>query len=209
MNVWERNATKNILANSTSPDFKAALVEWEFSGVVNDYKLRCISCEMCEHEKLRYHFVINNQQTGKELRVGSSCILKFADIRVIDRHGHIATGNLRNHVLDNALTELQKQMMLVPLRELWQRNIKWREYVTKQVNHYKKNGAFYPSAVVRIFKDFMRFGIEYDPSLYPIYLRKASCKDDVINMIDSDYGLVAKALSKEQLRRMNTERLKC
>lgn len=206
MNAWERNASKNILANSTSQDFKTALVEWEFSGVVNDYKLRCISCEMCEHEKLRYHFAIKNPTTGKELKVGSSCILKFADIRVIDRHGRIATGNLRGIVLDNALTELQKQMMLIPLRTLWTRNVKFRDYITKQVGYYKKNGAFYPMAIVRLFKGFLQYGIEFDPSLYPVNLRKASCKNDVIRMLDSDYELVAKSLSKEQLRRINIER---
>ena len=209
MNAWEQKASKNILAKSTSQDFKTALNEWEFSGVVNDYKIRCISCEMCEHEKLRYHFVISNKQTGNELKVGSSCILKFADIRVMDRHGRIATGNLRSNILDNALTELQQQMMLMPLRKLWTRNIKYRGYVAKQVGYYKRNGAFYPLAIVRLFKDFMRFNIEFDPSLYPIYLRKMSCKDDVINMVDSDYRLVAKSLSKDQLRRMDEERLKC
>lgn len=209
MNAWERNASKNILANSNSQNFKAALVEWEFSGVVNDYKLRCISCEMCEHEKLRYHFVIKNPTTGKELKVGSSCILKFADIRVIDKHGRTATGNLRGIVLDNAMTELQRQMMLSPLRELWKRNFKFRDYITKQVGFYKKNGAFYPSAIVRLFKGLKKCGVEFDPSLYPVYLRKASCKDDVVKMTCSDYELVVNALSKEQLQRMNAERDKC
>lgn len=195
---FNKSVSKNILANSQSKEFNNALREWSFTGKVNDYKARCLTCEMCEHEKLRYHFTITNCKTGIELNVGSNCILKFANIRVIDRHGHVASGNVRNWVISDALTEHQKELMLSSLRELWRYSVHNRKYIEKHVGHYHKNNAFYPTALFYLFEDFERLNIDYDPDLFSVYLRTKTCKESVIKMTDYQFYKISRSLSKEQ-----------
>lgn len=55
-----------------------AFKEWQFRGVTKDMGIASACCELCDQEKLRYQFQIQNKYTRNKLWVGSSCIFKFS-----------------------------------------------------------------------------------------------------------------------------------
>ncbi|WP_318491845.1 hypothetical protein [Photobacterium leiognathi] len=207
--VWYENSKRNILATSQANDFDQALTEWFFTGKVRDYKHSRTSCEMCEHEQLRYQFIIKNKTNGNHLHVGSSCILKFSKIAIFDAHGKRLSGDYsRSNALDDALASLHKQLMLAPLRALWKANIKFRPFIEKHVKYFEKNSAFYPSALVALFKSLVRNHISYDPVLFPVYLRNNNSKEAIVAMTESDFKLIEPSLKAGQQKRIMEQRVK-
>ncbi len=77
MTAWTAKAAKNLLPLSVASELADALQEWAYSGNSTDYGQPEETCQLCDHEDLRYHFEIANKQTGHRLWVGSKCILRF------------------------------------------------------------------------------------------------------------------------------------
>ncbi len=75
--AWTAKAVKNLMPLSVATDLAEALREWAYSGKSTDYGQPEETCQLCDHEDLRYHFEIANKQTGHRLWVGSKCILRF------------------------------------------------------------------------------------------------------------------------------------
>ena len=69
---------KNVMENSLAPVFDDAKHEWTLNDVTDssddNFSERC---ELCNTNHLKHNFIIYNPLTGKSLRVGSRCILRF------------------------------------------------------------------------------------------------------------------------------------
>ncbi len=75
--AWTAKAVANLLPLSVSTDLAEALREWAYTGNSADYGQPEETCQLCDHEDLRYHFEIANGLTGHRLQVGSKCIQRF------------------------------------------------------------------------------------------------------------------------------------
>ena len=71
---WLNRVEANILPYSLSDNVKEALTEWYYTGDTYDLETPCEDCELCDHQDIRYQFVIRNENTGHELLIGSECI---------------------------------------------------------------------------------------------------------------------------------------
>lgn len=75
--AWTAKAVANLLPLSRAPELADALREWAYTGKSADYGQPEETCQLCDHEDLRYHFEIANGVTGHRLQVGSKCIQRF------------------------------------------------------------------------------------------------------------------------------------
>lgn len=76
----DRRIKALLLQNSYSDDFEEARTEWVFTGnylFEEDYGDLSPNCELCHASGLRLNFIIFNDRTNNQLRVGSSCIKNF------------------------------------------------------------------------------------------------------------------------------------
>ncbi|PWG61132.1 hypothetical protein [Sediminicurvatus halobius] len=203
MNHWLANSRRNLLPRSVAACFETALAEWLFTGRVIVYaESRGIRCELCEHPHLSHHYEISNDRTGHALLVGSRCILKFADIRVLDGEGRAITeyAQRRRHLREALKVEL-RQRALAPLRELWQLDRHNRAEIERAAERLETGRGVSPATLSLVFAEMERRGIEYEPHLYKITLRDASSHRELMAMPQAERELIRPALSNEQLRR--------
>ncbi|MDR0473377.1 MAG: hypothetical protein LBH43_06875, partial [Treponema sp.] len=84
MENYSEKCKENLLEYSLEKEnYETALNEWYFYNEVIDnnefvdINVAKPSCELCEHEDLRWQFVIYNINNKNQLKVGSSCIKQF------------------------------------------------------------------------------------------------------------------------------------
>ena len=76
--TYTSREANNILPLSIEKkSVSVAFKEWQFRGVTKDMGIASACCELCDQEKLRYQFQIQNKYTRSKLWVGSSCILSL------------------------------------------------------------------------------------------------------------------------------------
>lgn len=203
MNYLEAS-TKNLLTLSQEKvSFKKALLEWAFTGIVKVYSDEFVSCQLCEHPRLRYHFEIQNQHTCDVLQVGSSCIKKF-DITVYGEDGTTLHGEDKSKRLDAEIAAKKKEMMLIPLRELYKAkkgDDVAREEIKFHVDGFKRRGGFTAAYLLYLFQQMQEHTIEYIPHIYKIILRSDADKDELFRMSEAEQELVWPSLSPAQKKR--------
>lgn len=205
-NPWLENSKKNLLPLSESGDFKNAQKEWEFSGDVIDYGAPEETCELCEHEKLRYHYEIKNNVKSSHLWVGSSCILRFQDIVVYNEDGvQLTEEYLRRQELEKALREKQVDLALQPLRKLWKDDRNYRNYIESNVDHFKEKGAFLPQGLSILCARMKSYRINYKTSMFPVYLRTIDSKVELSSLKGDLLENVKECLSSQQRKRFFPE----
>ncbi|MDP2714439.1 hypothetical protein [Rheinheimera sp.] len=201
-NPWMENSIKNLIPLSAANDFKEALKEWEFTGEVIDHQIADETCELCEHEELRYHFEIINYLKLNHLWVGSSCILRFQEIVVYDESGmQLTDARTRKRELDRALKDKQVDIALQPLRILWKIDREYRKYIEMSVSHFKSKGAFTPQNLVVLCEKMHKNDIKYQPSMFPVYLRTRECKAYLRTLKDDQLNYVLQCMSSQQRER--------
>lgn len=206
-NPWLGNSIKNLIPLSSSEEFKEALKEWDFSGEVIDHGKPIETCELCEHEELRYHYEIENTEKSNRLWVGSSCILRFQEINVYDDDGIQLTGQAqRKRALDKALNEKRIDLALQPLRTLWRKDKNYRSYIERNVAHFKRKEAFEPKGLSVLCARMKIYGIEYDPKLFPVYLRSIKSKYELNALEGELLEWVRKCMSPQQIKRYSTKK---
>jgi len=201
-NPWLKNSIKNLVPLSKADEFKEALKEWEFSGNVIDHEEPNETCELCEHEKLRYHYEIVNSLESSHLWVGSSCILRFQEIMVYGEDGALlTTESQRRSELDKALKEKQVDLALQPLRELWKNDREYRKYIEKNVSHLKEKDAFLPKGLAILCAQMKNYEIEYKASMFPVYLRTKESKAQLAALEGELLEHVIECMSPQQRKR--------
>ena len=205
-NPWLENSIKNLIPLSKANEFKEALKEWEFSGNVIDHEYSTETCELCEHEDLRYHYEIKNPLKQNDLWVGSSCILRFQEIIVYDDKGiQLTDESQRRRELEKVLKEKQLDLALQPLRILWKKDEKYRKHIEKNVSHLKEKGAFLPKGLAILCARMMNYDIEYKTSMFPVYLRTKESKEQLVELEDKLLEHVIKCMSPQQRKRVEQQ----
>ncbi len=204
MNHWLANSKKNLLPLSKATEFTEALQEWFFTGEVEDYEDEeaDIYCELCEHKDLAHHYRIKNKLTDGSLLVGSSCILKFEQIEVRDKHGKLITDtDLRRAALDAALRARIIEASLAPLRRLWKADDKHRNVIEFFAQEIKRDDGLSPEQLSDLLKMLEKFSVPYAAKLYKLSLRTNEAKSYLASMSAQDFRRIAPALTKPQIER--------
>jgi hypothetical protein len=211
-NIWIQNSINNLLLLSNSQKFKIALKEWETTGEVIDHGDATSTCELCEHEYLRYHFRIKNSITNNKLWVGSSCIKRFEDIIIRDEQGNpILDKEQRIQKIYKYLNKHNVNKALSSLRELYRADKadkgNFLNYIEMSVKFFKEKGAFMPKNISVLFASMKYRKIKFTPSvsIYPIYLRSNKAKDQLLNLKPSYRHNILTCMSSDQKKRYEKE----
>lgn len=155
--------------------------DWFFTGMIFDHPKKDIACGLCNHERLRYEYVIENRHTQEQLAVGSSCILKFSDIVIYDDQGNIiAPKEEKEKVLKKAFERFNFERSLIPLRSLYRVMLKVDQKKLEGIVKFaKENNSFTPNDLIWLFSAMKKIGIEYHPGFYKVFIRDLSSKIDL------------------------------
>lgn len=203
MSYWQDRSRENLFAQSTEKDdFAAAVDEWKYTGAVTDYQSPVETCQLCEHPNLRYHYEIENPHTGARLLVGSECIKEF-QFPVYDDTGNRLLGKALDKRLKADLQERQRQMILDPIRELYEQD-PWRQAeITRLVNDFKRRKAFSPANLAHLFQLLQEHDILYPAELYPVSLRRYSDQQELNYLTPEEFALIRPALKPHQHDKYN------
>lgn len=203
MNRWRKAAITNLLADSEEQDnFEQAVTEWRSTGVCKRTSESHTSCELCEQERLAFHFQIENELNGNQILVGSSCITKF-NIAVYNPSGQRLSGKALKIHFREKIEGAKQEAMLDELRCLYRSATgdTVQNYIAQAVESYKQNNGFSPVEMRDIIRWAEALGGECSLGLYKINLRTKVNKDDLIYMSTSDQEVILPFLSPQQQRR--------
>jgi hypothetical protein len=203
---YYQKVQRNLLPLSQEQnDLALALQEWEHSGQVQDHLAPVEVCQLCEHPRLRYHFEIVNRHTRASLQVGSSCIHKF-DISVYDEQGHALLGDAKSRHLKKEISQQQREMMLEPLRELYEALSSERPRIKRCVDRFKRRKGFSPADLYYLFGLLGKHNVVHTPQIYKIVLRSKRDQVELFSMSRGKVELVWPALSHSQRQKYVQER---
>lgn len=170
---WLENSKRNIFSRShNTNDFTAACLEWKvtdcvidnYEGLNIDEDPPEVSCDLCEHEQIRWQFEIINENNNNTMMVGSSCIERF-NIRYI-KNGRLLSSEERKSTLARQIQDIiatkKFEQGLNALRLLYKANERDREKITDFGTYFKWKKKLKPwMAVFYISMDGrMRFNVQ-------------------------------------------------
>jgi len=207
-NKWFENAKKNLLSNSyEKEDFYKAKTEWYFNEIVIDNNDEVEineerpSCELCEHEDLRWQFIIKNKQNENALKVGSTCIKQF-DIVLIDKTGYSNIGEERDKKIDKTIRDKIKDALfnnaLEALRKLWRKDKGNREIIEKAAKQWKEKNAFSPKMLFFLLCRFENNKIDFSKLSLKLNVRSDINKNQIEEMEEWKYLKIKPYLSDKQ-----------
>lgn len=195
---------KNLFRLSEEKEhFVKAQKEWFFTGEIIDHEQPVETCELCEHEALRYHYLIAND-LGNNLWVGSKCIDKF-DITVRDEVGNEITENKEAYLIKQARKKhikgvFEKLLLIKPIGKMKGKNgeefykIKLDEWCKEQYLSGRQNARILNYLFVRFDEE----GIFYEKSFFSIDLRSQENKDKLLKLSQTQFERIKPALSSSQ-----------
>jgi len=206
MENYSEKCKKNLLKYSKEKEnYEIAISEWYFNHEVidnNEFTEENISkpsCELCEHEDLRWQFVIYNANNGNKLKVGSSCIKQF-NIALLEKDGRKIYGKDRNSKINklinlariNSSNKITFQLLndLCKINRSMEQNNMFIEGWTQ----LKVNGAVEPRLALFIIKNFIENNIDYSKIDMKIDVRKKICKEQIKKMNKNSYELISSLL---------------
>jgi hypothetical protein len=174
MEKYPEKCRNNLFKNSLEKrNYEIALTEWYFNDEIidnNEYlENNCSrpSCELCEHEDLRWQFIIYNVNNDNQLKVGSSCIKQF-DIALIKNDGKKIFGKDRNSEINkliilqriNSSNKMTFQVMdnLCKIKKNMEQNKMFIECWTQ----LRVNGTIEPKLGLFLINSFIENNIEYN-----------------------------------------------
>jgi len=185
---------ENILPLSLAGTLPEAFKEWYFAEKIQDHENCEATCELCDQEDLRYHFLIRNQHTKRELWVGSKCILKFG-LSVYDGNRLLDDDQAKKKL--NKLT--QKMQIESCIKSLQKLAFKEKNSLfDNALNFYSTNKYLTPKFAFVIFWRLQKNNIDHHPSFFKVSLKKNKYKDDLKAMETARVHLFWKALTKPQ-----------
>lgn len=202
MNHWLDTSQRNLIPLSESTSFTEALREWLFTGNVYDYDDEEIECELCEHPDLSHHFEICNTLNDNSLLVGSSCILKFSEINILDPLGQEVTDpGERKFYLEDALRKKLTEIMLDPLRKLWVNDEMYCMVIEAKAKHLKAGSGVSPRELLFLFQRMEFYQIPYTAKRYKVSLRSYAEQRELHQMSREDLNKIKPALSAAQIKK--------
>lgn len=204
MNHWLEKSKATLIPLSEADDFTDAQREWQFTGLVVDYEDEDqeLACELCSHPELTHHFQIQNKVTSHVLLVGSSCILRFSGIEVLDDSKAALTSDPeRKRHLEGALRKQLVETMLEPVRRLWQADLANRSTIEAYGFAIKEGAILSPWELAFVFRRCNEFNIDFNAKRYKVSLRSLSHQDQLRDLPQHHRLLIKPALSASQLKK--------
>ena len=191
--------TKRVIDNISPPKSLSGLLpdafsEWYFTENCIDHEVATEDCELCDQERLRYHFEIKNRNTDYRLWVGSSCILKF-EVQVFER------GVLLNALESKKkLNRLTRQMRLNScIKALTELADKENNNILKNaLKYYVRNGSLTPKFAFVVLWRLKENDIDHSPSFFKVTIQKRVHKENLADMEESRVHTIWQALSGAQ-----------
>jgi Ca2+-binding EF-hand superfamily protein len=192
-------------------NYENAIKEWHFNYEVidnnefTDVNISRPSCELCEHEDLRWQFVIFNVNNNNQLKVGSSCIKQF-NIALLEKDGRKIYGKDRNSkinkLIDSARINSSNKITFQLLNELCKinRNIEQNNMFIECWTQLKVNGTIEPNLVLFLINNFIENNIDYSRIDIKIDVKRKKCKDQICKMKKSSYVLIRLLLNEKTMK---------
>lgn len=185
---------QNILPFSLAGELPEAFGEWYFTENTQDHETPDAECQLCDKEELRYHFQIKNMHTGKELWVGSKCILKFG-LSVFEGKTLLGPKEAKKK-LDQLTKKMQLESCIKALELLAIKE--GGDILRNALDFYKTNKYLTPKYAFVVFWRLNTNLIEYHPSFFKISLKKEKFKKHLKDMKTDRVHIFWKALTSSQ-----------
>jgi hypothetical protein len=192
---YSKRVRENILPLSVANTLPEAFGEWYFTENTIDHEEAIEDCQLCDQEKLRYHFQIENEYTNKVLWVGSQCILKF-QIAVYDDYRHTLDEKGAKKKLNKLLEAIRVKSCIKALNTVATKTK--NKILISALDYYKKNKFLTPKFAFVVFWQLQKNRIDRSPSFFKISLRKQVYKDDLEEMPTERVHFFWKALTPAQ-----------
>lgn len=189
---------------SVADEFYAALKEWSFTGEVVDYDNddEEIYCELCRHSDLKQHFRIKNKNTDRNLLVGSSCILRFDDIEILNELNVAITNKAeRKSQLEKSLRGRLLDSMLEPVRQLWKVESENQYLIENSGKALKRGEGLSPIEMVFLFERLEAKEISYNPKRYKLSLRYLEEQKQLARLKPEQLLKIKPTFSLQQLKK--------
>ncbi|MDR0321339.1 MAG: hypothetical protein LBI28_07530 [Treponema sp.] len=218
MENYSEKCKKNLLEYSLEKEnYKIALNEWYFYNEVIDNNefyddnISRPSCELCEHEDLRWQFIIYNVNNKNTLKVGSSCIKQF-NIALMEKDGKKIYGKDRNSKINKIITlakiNSSNKLTFQALSDLCKikKDLEQNNMFIECWTQLKTNGTLEPKLALFIINNFIECGIEFTELDMKIDVKKGKCADQINKMPESSYNLIRTFLNDK--KRKEYDRIK-
>lgn len=192
--TYTQRVRDNLLPLSSSGTLPEAFAEWSFAEQVVDHGEPNEECKLCDQQGLRYHFLIENDETGHTLWVGSECILRF-EVAVF-QDGVPLNKKQAKRKLDRLADEKRLESCLSALRAVSRQE--GEVNLKRALEYYEKNGNLTPKQAFVVLWRLDANGVDHNPSFFKINLRKQRYKDDLRAMPASRIRFLWPALSSAQ-----------
>lgn len=193
---YPQRVRKNILPLSVAELLPEAFEEWTFTDEIRDHEEPVETCQLCEQEQLRYHFMIRNALTKEVLWVGSQCILKFG-LSVFE-DGLRLSGQQAKKKLDRLTQQMRLDSCIKALENLAE--VENNEILHNALDYYDENKCLTPKQAFVVLWRLQKNKIDHSPSFFKVSLQKQKYRDDLRDMEPSRVRLIWPALSSSQRR---------
>jgi len=179
-----------------------ALAEWFYTGSMEDVEEAAATCELCDHPDIRYQFEIQNETTDHRLLVGSECIKRFSEIRVLDRAGRTLSPHQASKKIDADRTtlvrEAAKRAVIASLVHLAQVDVDFD--IDSFVQYYSEREAFTPKQMAVLIWRMERHGMQIKPQYFKVSIKRGREQDQLLQMEGWKLVKLRPFLSPSQLK---------
>ena len=215
MEKYPEKCRKNLFFNSVEKEnYDTAINEWYFHHEVIDnnefidMQESKPSCELCEHEDLRWQFVIYNINNNNQLKVGSSCIKQF-NIALLEKDGRKIFGKDRdtklNKLINLARIGSSNKLTFLALNELCRikKEMEQNSMFIDCWTQLKVNGEIEPKLALFIVNNLIECGIEYEKLDMRINITKKKNIDQITKMNKDSYSLIKVLLNEKSIAKLD------
>lgn len=194
MRNYPQRVRDNILPLSVGASLPEAFEEWSFTEHTVDHEEPVETCQLCEHEELRYHFEIKNVLTHKVLWVGSQCILKF-NLSVFEDGRRLSPTDAKKK-LERLMQQMRLQSCINALEKLAAKEA--TDILSSALAFYKKNKYLTPKFAFVVLWRLQSNKIDHSPSFFKVNLQKTKYQQDLRAMPLGRVHTIWPALSSAQ-----------
>jgi hypothetical protein len=194
MRNYSQRVRDNILPLSIAATLPEAFEEWSFTERTIDHEKPVETCQLCEHEELRYQFEIRNALTHNTLWVGSQCIERF-NLSVFE-YGRRLSPVESKKKLERLMQQMRLQSCINSLERLAKSEN--NEILDNALAFYMKNKYLTPKFAFVVLWRLKQHGIDHSPTFFKINLKKSKYRDDLRNMAQNRLDMIWPALSGSQ-----------
>jgi hypothetical protein len=198
--TYSQRVAANILPLSVARTLPEAFEEWSFTEAVQDHEQAEETCELCDQEQLRYHFLIRNALTHNTLWVGSHCILSFG-ISIFEGGRRLDPAGAKKK-LDRLQQQMRLDFCLRALDKL--ARTESNDILSSAIAYYRKHKLLSSKRAWVVFWRLAKHKIDHSPSFFKVSLRTLKHKKDLRDMPTDRVHDIWPALSTSQ-RKMAQE----